>query len=172
MVTVQGRMSFSVLDHLDPRTKTNDDFDEEHDREKVTARTFCNSLKVAYRPNGTTREEKITGTVEKIIRPGRERAAEWYQQASLLKVADLRESGWSAGRGKSKELDVSHLCVSNLHPPIDNRANPSRYLKFPRPVTLRPAGCLVKLVDLDDALGEFRQDFKLAAKGFDDLPQR
>ena len=50
-----GKDEFLVLDHLDPRTKTNDDFDEEHDREKVTARTFCNSLKAAYRPNGTTR---------------------------------------------------------------------------------------------------------------------
>ena len=72
---------FLVADHLDPQTKTDDDYDEEHDHTKVTACNCCNSLKGAYRPNGVTREEKIADTLEKIIQPGRERLSEWYRQA-------------------------------------------------------------------------------------------
>ena len=91
--------------------------------------------------------------------------------------ARLRVEGLTANRDgppggeKSKELDVSHLrpaiCIRR-----STTAQPVALPEVPRPVALRPAGCLVQLVDLDDALGEFRQDFKLAAKGFDDLPQR
>jgi hypothetical protein len=70
-----------VADHLDPQTKTNDDYDEEHDHTKVTACNCCNSLKGAYRSKCVTREEIIADVIEKIIRPGRERLAEWYRQA-------------------------------------------------------------------------------------------
>jgi len=72
------RYLFLELDHLDPNTKTDDDYDEEHDCEKVTACAYCNKLKSQYPPIGKTHQEQIADTVEKIIQPGRMRAAEWY----------------------------------------------------------------------------------------------
>ena len=72
---------FLELDHIDLQTKTNDDYNEEHDLEKATACRRCNGLMGSYRPNGVTRDEKIADKTEKIIRPAQKKDAKWYNRA-------------------------------------------------------------------------------------------
>jgi 5-methylcytosine-specific restriction endonuclease McrA len=68
---------FLEADHLDPATKTNDDYDPEHDVEKVTACISCNKLKGSYLPIGATRQDKIVDATRRIAE-GRRRQEEWF----------------------------------------------------------------------------------------------
>lgn len=61
------------MDHLDPRTKKDDDLDQPFDNDKVTACVYCNRLKGGYIPQGTTRDEKLVDAIAH-VKTARERA--------------------------------------------------------------------------------------------------
>jgi hypothetical protein len=68
---------FLEADHLDPATKTEDDYDPEHDGEKVTACIYCNKLKGGYAPTGESSREKIADASRRVDE--RRRAQEdWF----------------------------------------------------------------------------------------------
>ena len=78
-MTARGQKSHClVADHIDPATKKTDDFDAEHDHEKVTACMSCNSLKHRYVPAGATLCEKLADA-KRIVAERRKRQLELFQ---------------------------------------------------------------------------------------------
>lgn len=57
---------FLELDHLDPATKSADDYDPEFDHEKVTACIYCNRKKGRFTPNGASRDEKLADAIRHV----------------------------------------------------------------------------------------------------------
>ena len=72
------RYVFLEMDHLDPVTKLDDDFDQEYDENKVTACHSCNRLKGDYRPVGETKEEKLRDA-NACLESRRRKLVDWFQ---------------------------------------------------------------------------------------------
>lgn len=70
---------FLEVDHLDPTTKTEDDFDPEFDDNKVTACTYCNKKKARYQPKGVSREEKLCDAKAYLERQ-RQMGVDWFKR--------------------------------------------------------------------------------------------
>lgn len=81
---------FLEADHLDPATKTDDDYDPEHDDEKVTACNCCNKLKGNYRPKGATREEKLADA-RACVQERRCKLTDWFQANYHLSLGDSQD---------------------------------------------------------------------------------
>jgi hypothetical protein len=70
---------FLELDHLDPTTKTLDDFDPEFDHEKVTACIFCNRKKCSFKPSGASIEEKLADAI-RYVHSLRTATNDWFRK--------------------------------------------------------------------------------------------
>ena len=75
----ETRYVFLEMDHLDPATKQHDDFDEQFDDQKVTSCNSCNKLKGGYKPEGSTRDEKLSNARAHVLL-ARHKLPDWFRE--------------------------------------------------------------------------------------------
>jgi hypothetical protein len=98
--------AFLVADHIDPNTKSDDDFDPEFDAQKITACIYCNQLKGRYVPKGNTRDEKLRDAIM-YVQAAREKALQWFKkhyQTEEVTKAELDDVACSIGVSSAAEL--------------------------------------------------------------------